>query len=405
MEVKMSESPIATIFRRHFDSFAEKNGPFPTEHYKVAHAIRECRTETMGGHVWCCPECKHELTMYNSCRNRHCPRCQRYASAQWVEARIEELLPVQYFHLVFTIPEQLNRFALRNKATFYSVMFRAVSETIKELGENPRFIGGTAGFIAVLHTWGSNLMDHPHIHSIIPGGALAKDHSQWIRSRKNHLFPVPVMRKLFRGKFMAYFKRGIASKSIGLHGSLQQYNDPKLLQDLCNTLYHKEWVVYAKPSFANPQAVIKYLGSYTHRIAISDRRIKEVNESEGTVTFNFKDYTRKRRLEMTLSWEEFIRRFMLHVVPTGFMRIRHFGFLSNRLQKTLLPLCKRLLGSNVKDGADKGEKPVHWYEIIEKLTGKDPLVCGKCGKARLIKTGEFPRRKRLILFRGVLTQA
>lgn len=396
----MSESPIATIFRRHFDSYARKNGPFPSDHYKVANAIRECRTETMGGHVWCCPECSHELTIYNSCRNRHCPRCQRYASAQWVEARIEELLAVQYFHLVFTIPEQLNPFALRNKSIFYSLMFRAVAETIKELGENSRFMGGTAGFIAVLHTWGSNLMDHPHIHSIIPGGALAKDHSQWIYSRKNYLFPAPVMRKLFKGKLMAYFKRAIANKSIVLHGSLQQYNDPKLLQALYNTLYRKKWVVYAKPSFANPQAVIKYLGSYTHRIAISDRRIKEVNESKGTVTFSFKDYTRKRRLEMTLSCEEFIRRFMLHVVPTGFMRIRHFGFLSNRLHKTLMPLCKKLLGSEVKPEDSNKDQPVQWYDIIEKLTGKDPLVCGKCGKGRLIQTGEFPRRKRLIFLTG-----
>jgi hypothetical protein len=151
----MSESPIAEIFHQHFDSFAQKNGALTSDHYKVAHAIMECRTETMGGHVWCCPECNHELTIYNSCRNRHCPRCQSYASAQWVEARIDELLPVQYFHLVFTIPEQFNPFALRNKATFYSLMFRAVSETIKELGDNPKYIGGTTGFIAVLHTWGS----------------------------------------------------------------------------------------------------------------------------------------------------------------------------------------------------------------------------------------------------------
>ena len=396
---------IAQIFRRHFDDFAHKNEALTLEHYKVAHAIMECGTETMGGHVWRCPECRYELTMYNSCRNRHCPRCQAYASAQWVQARIDELLPVQYFHVVFTIPAQLNPFALRNKTAFYSIMFRAVSQTIKELGENPRFIGGTVGFTAVLHTWGSNLMDHPHIHCIIPGGALTSDQSQWISSRKKYLYPVPVMRRLFRGKLMAYFKYGINDKSIGLHGNLRQYNDPILLQELYDTLYCKEWVVYAKRPFANPRAVIKYLGSYTHRIAISNRRIVDVDESAGKVTFKFKDYRRSgKRLEMTLSCEEFIRRFMLHVVPPGFMRIRHFGFLSNRLQKILLPVCRKLLGSVEKGDVSKETRAVHWYDIIEKLTGRDPLVCGACGKGRLELIGEFPRKKRLVFLQGGISQ-
>ncbi|KMQ49357.1 Transposase [Chitinispirillum alkaliphilum] len=377
----MSESPIAEIFRHHFDSFVQRNGALTSDHYKVAHAIRECKTENMGSHVYSCPECNHELTIYNSCRNRHCPQCQAYASAQWVEQRIEELLPVQYFHVVFTIPEQLNPFALRNKKVFYSLMFRAVSETIKELGENRKFLGGTTGFIAILHTWGSNLLDHPHIHCIVPGGALSKDHSRWIDSHTDYLFPAPVMRTLFRGKLMAYFKDAVAKKSIVLHGTLQQYEEHRLMQNLINTLYNTEWVVYAKPSFANAEAVIKYLGSYTHRIAISDRRIKEVNQSTGSVTFTYKDYKREMRLKMTISCEEFIRRFMLHVVPAGFMRIRHFGFLSNRLQKTLLAVCKKLLlDSEEKSESDTKVSPVHWYDIIKRITGKDPLVCQECKK-------------------------
>ena len=399
----MTESPIAEIFRNHFDSFVRNNNALSCDHYKAAHAIMDCRTESMGAHVYRCCECSHELTIYNSCRNRHCPQCQAYASAQWVQQRIEELLPVQYFHVVFTIPEQLNPFALRNKKVFYSLMFRAVSETIRELGENLRYIGGMTGFIAVLHTWGSNLLDHPHIHCIVPGGALSKDHSRWISSRTDYLFPFPVMRKLFRGKLMAYFKDAVADKRIGLHGKLKQYNDPFLLQNLIDTLYCTEWVVYAKPSFANAEAVIKYLGSYTHRIAISDRRINEVNESRGTVTFTYKDYKRNKHLKMTVSCGEFIRRFMLHVVPTGFMRIRHFGFLSNRMQKTLLPICKKLLGSEEKADEGKKEPPVHWYDIIERLTGKDPLICQKCSKGRMKLVGTTYRKKQLILIQEGIT--
>ena len=396
----MAESPIADIFRNSFNSYVNTHGGLTADHYKVAHAIMECRTEVMGGHVWCCPECHNEVTMYNSCRNRHCPRCQAYASAQWVQARIEELIPVKYFHVVFTIPQELNPFALRNKVPFYSIMFRAVSETIKELGENPKFLGGSTGFIAVLHTWGSNLMDHPHIHCIVPGGALSHDRTKWISARKNFLFAAPVMRKLFMGKLLAYFKSGIANKDIVFHGILQKYNEPKLLQDLFYTLYRKEWVVYAKSSFANPQAVIKYLGAYTHRIAISDKRIKEVDESADTVTFGVKDYTRKRRSILTLTSEEFIRRFLLHVVPTGFMRIRHFGFLSNRLQKTLLPVCKKLLGTEEETEEKKEEKPIHWYDIITKLTGKDPRICPKCGMHQMILIDKIYRKKRLIFNHG-----
>jgi hypothetical protein len=401
----MAEHPlptIAQIFRDHFDQYVKTYGPLPADHYKVAHAIMDCRTEAMGGHLWACPECHHERTMYNSCRNRHCPRCQAYASAQWVQARIEELLPVPYFHVVFTIPHQLNAFALRNKSVFYSMMFRAVALTLQELGDNHKYLGGTIGFIAILHTWGQNLMDHPHIHCVIPGAALSHDRRALRKSTERFLFPVPVMRALFRGKLMAFFKHALDSGDILLEGALQPYTDQPTLKALIDDLYRADWVVYAKRPFAGPQAVIKYLGAYTHRIAISDKRLLAIDPRSGDVTFRFKDYARKSRRErMTLSPIEFIRRFLLHVVPSGFMRIRHYGLLSNRLQHELLPLCKELLGVS-EPSKDSQDSPRRWYEVIEQLAGKDPRICPKCAKAIMVILHEIPRKRpaRIIAAQG-----
>jgi hypothetical protein len=397
----VAESAIADLFRTHFETYIGKHGPLPPEHYKVAHAIMACRTESMGGHLWGCPQCDYELTMYNSCRNRHCPRCQAYASAQWVQARIDELLPVPYFHVVFTIPQQLNPFALRNKEVFYTILFSAVAGTLRQLATDPDRFGGTIGFIAILHTWGQNLMDHPHIHCVIPGGALDADHLRWIPSRKGFLFPVPVMRALFRGKFMAAFKKALSMEELQLHGSLEPYKDGVRMKELFDTLYKKDWVVYAKKPFANPQAVVKYLGSYTHRIAISDKRILSVDPTADTVTFSYKDYAGGgRKTQMTLQATEFIRRFLMHVVPSGFMRIRHYGFLSNSLKAALLPKCRVLLGEEPRPKEVK-EHPVHWYEIIEALTGKDPLLCPYCASCRIVLRQEIPRRNTLSYMKGV----
>ena len=383
---------IADIFRSHFDQDKKASGPLPLEHHKVAHAITTCRTELMGGHVWGCPQCDHEVTMYNSCRNRHCPRCQAFASAQWVQNRIDELLPVPYFHVVFTVPHQLNAFALRNKKVFYALFFRAVSQTLLELAQNPRRLGGLIGFIAILHTWGQNLMDHPHIHCVVPGGALSDDRRRWIGCSKDFLFPVPVIRALFKGKLLAGFQQALADGSMQLHGDLQQFTDKKLLGALLRQLYGMQWVVYVKPPFAGPEAVIKYLGNYTHRIAISDKRILAADEN--TVSFSYKDYADGARTKpMTLNALEFIRRFLLHVVPTGFMRIRHYGFLSNALQKNLLPLCMKLLG---KVPLPKTVESKCWYDIIERLCGEDPRVCPHCRRARMLLRRQLPRLDRAL---------
>lgn len=386
----MPKSSIAEIFRLYFDDYATINkGSIPEEHFKVAHAIQNCRTEAMGGDLGHCdnPDCDNEIIMYHSCRNRHCPKCQAYASVQWVQQRIDELLPVPYFHVVFTIPAELNPFALRNKKFFYALFFRCMWETLQELAKDPRLLGGMMGVIAILHTWGQNLMDHPHIHCIIPGGVLSFDHTQWNPCSKDFLLPISVVQKLFKGKFLDGFKKAVTAGDIQFHGELDIFHDKNVYKKLINKLYAMTWVVNIQPPFAGPEVVIKYLGRYTHRVAISDSRIVDV--TDGLVTYSYKDYADgdKEKL-MTITAVEFIRRFLLHVIPSGFMRIRHYGFLSNRSQKTLLPICLNLLGQKP---LKKKEKLAHWYEIIEELTGEDPRRCPKCHKGIIRVVAAIPR--------------
>lgn len=236
-----SKPTVADIFRIGFEKYIAHYGPLPYEYYKIAYAIMHCRTEELGGHVYRCNECGHELILYNSCRNRHCPRCQSNARIQWVKERIDEVLPVGYFHVVFTIPDILNSFALRNKKTFYSLMFRAVKETLTELAQDKKRLGAQIGFICVLHTWGQTLIDHPHIHVIIPAGGLACTQKKWVHCKKKFLFPVPVMQKLFKGKIMAFFKEAVDNKLIDFHGTLTRYLDNNLFKDLLHLSPHFQW--------------------------------------------------------------------------------------------------------------------------------------------------------------------
>jgi len=369
---------LADVLCEGFEQYVRAYGPLPAEQYKIAHAIMRCRTEALGGHIYRCDECGHELTLFNSCRNRHCPTCQAYARVQWVQDRIEEALPVPYFHVVFTLPQQLRDFALRNRAEVYGILFRAVADTLKVLGADPKRLGGTIGLIMVLHTWTQTLEYHPHVHCIVPGGALSPDRKSWINCRDNFLFPVAVMRTLFKGKFMDMFYRGVESGKIALHGTLGMYENPAIFEQLVRDLHDKDWVVYAKRPFATPENLIKYLGSYTHRVAISNRRIVKIEN--GAVTFRYKDRRDHNRIKnMTLGIVEFIRRFMTHVVPKGFMRMRHIGIFSNRNRAELVALCKRLLdGPGVKESSQK-----RCQDIIESLTQKDPLCCPHCKKGRL----------------------
>jgi len=387
---------LSDVFRVGFADYCTQAGVLPLEHYKVANAIMSCHTAALGGHVYHCGHCGHEAISYNSCRNRHCPSCQAAARAAWVDNRVEELLPVPYFHVVFTIPSELNQFALRNKQVFYNILFKAAAETLHTLAEREKYLGALIGFIAVLHTWGQNLMDHPHLHCVVPAGGLSADRSQWKTTPNSEfLFPVKVVSKLFRGKFLDLFSRAVDGHEILFHGTLRQYEtNPKTFRQLIDLLYKTEWVVYAKAPFAGPKAVLKYLGRYTHRIAISNSRITEL--SEQTVSFKWKNYAdNDREKVMTLSHGEFIRRFLLHVLPTGFVRIRYFGFLGQAIKKERLQHCRELLGvlpPEPQEEEEEGNTTTADEESIEEIPEKKlRWKCPICKTGYLTPYREIPR--------------
>ena len=380
---------LADVFHRGFDKYRKHGPTLPLEHYKVARAIVNCHTATLGGHVFQCERCRHEKIAYNSCRNRHCPSCQAAARFDWVAQRTAELLPVPYFHVVFTIPSQLNPFALRNKREMYNILFKAAAETLHTLAKRDNYLGANIGFIAVLHTWGQNLMDHPHLHCVVPAGGLSDDREQWKTTpREAFLFPVKVVSRLFRGKFLALFRDAVDNGDILFHGNLQPFaTDPKSLRQLIDSLYKTEWVVYAKAPFAGPEAVLKYLGRYTHRIAISNSRITEL--SEETVSFKWKDYAdNSRQKVMELSHHEFIRRFLLHVLPTGFVRIRYYGLLGQAVKKEKLQLCRMLLGVKAPEpeGGDTADTGNSGEKINDRTNNKHRWLCPACRRGVLVPT-------------------
>jgi hypothetical protein len=384
----MSDIHLSEIFSSAYDRFCDQYGGSADNH-KVVRAITSCRTEILGGHTYECPDCHAHVSLYNSCGNRHCPKCQALARRDWVETRKNELLPVPYFHVVFTIPFELNPFALRNKKTFYSIMFRSLNETMQQLGKNSRFLGASIGFIAVLHTWGQNLMDHPHIHCIVPAGGLSRDGNRWIGCKDFFLFPFKTMRILFRAKVLDYFKRGLDDGSIKLCGNLEEYADAVRLKTLLNKLYKVNWVIFARQTFASPLRVIEYLGNYTHRVALAESRL--VKHDLSTVSFTYKDYADDGRKKcMTLDTVEFIRRFLLHVLPSGFMRIRNYGFLSNSGRKKGLQRCADIfVAFRQKRDAAKSKVQQPWNSRVKEQTGFDPLLCKKCGKAVMVLIAEI----------------
>jgi len=381
---------IADVLREGFSDYNETYGPLQPDQYKVANAIMACRTAALGGHIDKCDQCSHERISYNSCRNRHCPKCQALARAQWVELRMRDLLPVPYFHAVFTLPAQLNAFALRNKKVFYGIFFEAVSETLQTFAHDQKYLGGEIGVISILHTWGQNLLDHPHIHCVVPGGGLIGN-SRWQHCGKGFLFPVKAMSAVFKGKMLDYFKTAVENHEIELSGSLQQYASYVAFSDLLTALYKTQWIVYVKPPFAGPKAVLKYLGRYTHRVAISNNRLTSLTDSG--IAFRWKDYADHNRQKiMTLSLTEFIRRFLLHVIPGGFVRIRYYGFLSNRCRKEKLKQCMKNLGVKPpEDTVAQVPQSRHWYDIVKWLTGKDPTICPVCGKGHMRTYREIAR--------------
>ena len=337
---------LADVFRTHQQDFLARWNPVLSRQQRRAlRDIRDCRTAALGGHLHQCDRCGHRVILYNSCRNRHCPKCQATARARWLAQRQAELLPVPYFHVVFTLPQQIGRLALQNAKPIYNILFRAASQALLETAADPRLLGASIGFLAVLHTWGQNLHLHPHLHCVVPGGGLSADASRWIACRKSSFFlPVRVLSRCFREKFLRQLEQAFRKGTLRLTGELLPLAEPDSFRALCEKAGQIEWVVHVKPPFGGPRRVLKYLARYTHRVAISNHRLRSLEQ--GRVTFEWKDYADRRRTKtMTLDAVEFIRRFLLHVLPSGLVRIRQFGFLANRVRQHKLELCRALLAA------------------------------------------------------------
>ena len=379
----MSRPPleVADLIRIAGDAFIERNRHWLSwKHIKVLLAIARCRTAALGGHLDECTRCGHRAISYNSCRNRHCPKCQTSARERWIAARQRELLPTCYVHVVFTLPRELAPLALQNKKVVYDLLFRASAETLREVARDPRHLGAEIGFFSVLHTWNQKLQLHPHVHCVIPAGGLSLDHTRWIKSRYRFFLPVKVLSRVFRGKFVAALKGAFREGQLRFYGNLALLAEPKIFAASLRPLFRKDWVVYAKRPFGGPEYVLQYLGRYTHRVAISNHRL--VSSADGQVTFRWRDSSDHNEQKLlTLPLDEFLRRFLLHLLPKRFVRIRNFGFLANRRRTVSLPLCFLLFpsrsgpqtsqGSSTADGAEDLWRCPHCagpMVLIERLT-------------------------------------
>src|SRR5271169_1509228 len=337
---------VADLVRAAGDAFLKRNRHWlHWKHIKVLRAIRRCRTAALGGHLDECMRCGHRATIsYNSCRNRHCPKCQIAARERWIAARRRELLPTRYLHVVFTLPGRLAPLVLQNKKILYDLLFRTSAETLLEVARNPKRLGAEIGFFSVLHTWSQKLNIHPHVHCVVPAGGLSPDHTRWVRSRDNYFLPKEVLREIFRGKFVDALEQAFQNGQLRFQGDLKLLAQPKIFAAWLRPLFRQDWVVYLKRPFGGPEYVLHYLGRYTHRVAISNHRL--VSLADGQVTFRWRDSADHNQQKlMTVSLDEFLSCFLLHLLPKGFVRIRHFGFLANRRRSTLLPLCCAALGT------------------------------------------------------------
>jgi hypothetical protein len=371
--VKKPALELADIFRKHGRAFLEAFGDsLSIDQQKALRDISVCRTAALGGYVEQCDHCGHRQIAYRSCRNRHCPKCQAAARAEWLEQQVSTLLPVDYFHVVFTVPQSIAPLALQNQRVIYGILFRAASETLLQIAIDPQRLGARIGFLAVLHTWGQNLHAHPHLHCVVPGGGISRDGSRWVSARKKFFLPVKVLSRLFRGKFVAYLRQAFEHGRVGFYGKLKALGERNRFLTWLDELARREWVVYAKPPFGGPRQVLKYLARYTHRVAISNQRL--ISLQNGQVTFQWKDYARGNRTGMmTLSATEFIRRFLLHVLPSGFVKIRHFGFLANRCRQEKIALCRRLL-----DKGSPAKYPATDYSDDPAGTDREPSPLDRC---------------------------
>ena len=357
-----------------------KTHKLPRRHVRALHDIASCRTAVLGGHVDRCDACGYERISYNSCRNRHCPKCGSLAKEKWLQARQKELLPVPYFHIVFTLPEELNALTLINQRVMYTMLFHAVAETLLHLGRDKKHLGAELGLIAVLHTWGQNLMDHPHVHCIVPGGGLSQDGRRWIASREHFFIPVRVLSRVFRGKFLEQLKKAYRARRIQCLGRASLLACRETFQKLLDRLYDTEWIVYAKQPFGGPEQVLAYLGRYTHRVAISNHRL--VGMTDGKVSFRWRDYRdQDKEKMMTVDANEFLRRFLLHILPDGMCKIRYYGFLCNRKRTVYLDKCRTLLDAPMPEVEPD---TVTWQEMLLELTGIDVLLCPSCHKGNML---------------------
>ena len=349
---------MADIVRTHqADLLARWNHVLSREQRKALRDIRDCRTAALGGRVKQCDQCGHRVILYNSCRNRHCPKCQATARARWLAQREAELLPVPYFHVVFTLPSQIGRLALQNPRQIYAILFRTAAQTLLKTAADPRLLGASIGFLAVLHTWGQNLHLHPHLHCVVPGGGISLDGSRWIGCRKSSFFlPVRLLSHRFRKAFLRSLSRAFRQGALHFYGELKALSEPRAFQTLCQQAAALDWVVHVKPPFGGPRRVLKYLARYTHRVAISNHRLHSLQN--GRVHFEWKDYAHRARTRlMTLDSVEFLRRFLLHVLPAGLVRIRQFGFLAQRHRAHKLQLCRVLLAARFSTRCGPAAKP------------------------------------------------
>ena len=370
---------VADIFRQFGPTYRAQHGAhMPIAQLRAMHAIEVCRTAELGGHVETCDHCDGKRISYNSCRNRHCPKCQGLDKERWRQARHQDLLPTPYFHVVFTLPQALRPLALRNQEVVYSLLFKAASQALLELGRDRKYLGGQIGFTALLHTWSQTLAYHPHLHCIVPGGGVSVDGHRWISSRKSFFVPVKALSALFRGKMIAYLKQACTSGELIFPGPIARWQGKRAFGQLCRELYGRDWVVYCKPPFTGPEETLDYLARYTHRVALTNERLLKLEGEE--VHFRYRDSANGNRMRrMKLPAYEFIRRFLWHILPDHFVKIRHYGLLSNRQRTSKLRWSRYLLGA-VPPGLSLRPS---WQQLLQQLTGIDPTVCPSCGQGKM----------------------
>jgi hypothetical protein len=388
--VERPQLEVAEVFRRYGEAYRQHHGAsMSVAQRRVMTAVEVCRTAVLGGHLERCDECGHERNAFNSCRDRHCPKCQCLARAQWIEDRHSELLDCPYFHVVFTLPEEIAAIAYQNKEVVYGILFQATAGTLKTIAADPQHLGAEIGFFAVLHTWGQSLTHHPHLHCVVPAGGLSPDGQSWIACRPGFFLPVRVLSRLFRRLFLEALQRAFDSGKLQFFSALEPLRQADAFAQCVARAKVCEWVVYAKRPFAGPPQVLDYVGRYTHRVAISNHRLLDIEN--GQVRFQWKDYRHGDQVKtMTLSAEEFIRRFLLHVLPDGFQRIRYYGFLGNRYRREKLEQCRRLLGMPVPHtNALPAEKD--YRDRLEELTGRSLHQCPQCKQGRMLVVEILPR--------------